>query len=358
MDPTKPTNALLIAAAFVVIVAGVKAADDIMVPFLLAVFIATIAATPVFWLHRRRVPFGLAIAAVALALIVALVGVGALVADSARAFLEQMPFYQKRLLELAGGTMEMLRSLGIDLSGVPLLEAFDPGEVFAMAGNTLLGFGSVLSNGFLILLTVIFMLAEATSFPRKLRDVLSDPDDLPYFERVAENINRYFGIKTTVSLGTGVTVTLFLALVGVDFPVLWGLLAFMLNYVPTIGSFIAALPPVLLALVQLGPTHAAVAAAGYVAVNIVLGSVVEPRFMGRGLGLSTLVVFLSLVFWGWVLGPVGMLLSVPLTMTVKIALEANPGTVWAAHLLGPADEIVDPVPSDTAAAPPEASEER
>ena len=357
MDSTRSTNALLIAAAFVVIVAGVKAAEAIMVPFLLAAFIATTAATPVFWLHRRRVPFGLAIAAVALALIVGLVGVGALVAESARAFLAQMPFYQERLLELAGGAIDMARSLGIDLSGAPVLETFDPAAVFAMAGNTLLGFGSVLSNGFLILLTVIFMLAEASSFPRKLRDVLSDPDDLPYFERVADNVNRYFAIKTTISVGTGVTVGVFLALVGVDFPVLWGLLAFMLNYVPTIGSFIAALPPVLLALVQLGPTHAAVAAAGYVVVNVLLGSVVEPRFMGRGLGLSTLVVFLSLVFWGWMLGPVGMLLSVPLTMTAKIALEANPQTAWAAHLLGPADEIaatVDPVAADA----PERGEDR
>ena len=357
MDSTRSTNALLIAAAFVVIVAGVKAAEAIMVPFLLAAFIATTAATPVFWLHRRRVPFGLAIAAVALALIVGLVGVGALVAESARAFLAQMPFYQERLLELAGGAIDMARSLGIDLSGAPVLETFDPAAVFAMAGNTLLGFGSVLSNGFLILLTVIFMLAEASSFPRKLRDVLSDPDDLPYFERVADNVNRYFAIKTTISVGTGVTVGVFLALVGVDFPVLWGLLAFMLNYVPTIGSFIAALPPVLLALVQLGPTHAAVAAAGYVVVNVLLGSVVEPRFMGRGLGLSTLVVFLSLVFWGWMLGPVGMLLSVPLTMTAKIALEANPQTAWAAHLLGPADEIaapVDPVAADA----PETGEDR
>ena len=357
MDSTRSTNALLIAAAFVVIVAGVKAAEAIMVPFLLAAFIATTAATPVFWLHRRRVPFGLAIAAVALALIIGLVGVGALVAESARAFLAQMPFYQERLLELAGGAIDMARSLGIDLSGAPVLETFDPAAVFAMAGNTLLGFGSVLSNGFLILLTVIFMLAEASSFPRKLRDVLSDPDDLPYFERVADNVNRYFAIKTTISVGTGVTVGVFLALVGVDFPVLWGLLAFMLNYVPTIGSFIAALPPVLLALVQLGPTHAAVAAAGFVVVNVLLGSVVEPRFMGRGLGLSTLVVFLSLVFWGWMLGPVGMLLSVPLTMTAKIALEANPQTAWAAHLLGPADEIaatVDPVAADA----PERGEDR
>ena len=354
MDRTRSTNALLAAAAFVVVVAGVKAAEAIMVPFLLAVFIATTAATPVFWLHRRGVPFALAIAAVAVGLIVALVGVGALVAEAARGFLAQMPFYQERLVELAGGTLDTLRSLGIDLSGAPVLETFDPAAVFAMAGNTLLGFGSVLSNGFLILLTVIFMLAEASSFPRKLRDVLADPSDLPYFERVADNVNRYFAIKTTVSVGTGVTVGVFLALLGVDFPVLWGLLAFMLNYVPTIGSFIAALPAVLLALVQLGPTHAAAAAAGYVVVNVVIGSVVEPRFMGRGLGLSTLVVFLSLVFWGWILGPVGMLLSVPLTMTAKIALEANPDTVWAAHLLGPADEVEDPPAPDDSA--PETSE--
>lgn len=287
LNRTNSTNALLTAAALVVVVAGVKAAETIVVPFLLAAFVATMAGTPVFWLHRRRVPFGLAIAAVALALVVVLAGVGALVADAARAFVAQMPFYQERLLELTGGVTDMLRSIGIDLSGAPA-DAFDPGAVFSVAGNTLAGFGGVLSNGFLILMTVIFMLAEASSFPRKLRGVLSDPDGLSYFERVADNVKQYFAIKTAVSLGTGVTVWLFLSLLGVDFPVLWGVLSFMLNYVPNIGSIIAAVPAVLLALVQLGPIEAAFAAVGYVAVNLVFGNLVEPRFMGRGLGLSTL----------------------------------------------------------------------
>jgi predicted PurR-regulated permease PerM len=216
-----------------------------------------------------------------------------------------------------------------------------------MAGNTLRGLGGVLSNSFLILLTVIFILAEASSFPRKLRDVLTNPDeDLPHFARFADNVNRYMAIKTTISIVTGVIVSVFLALLGVDFPVLWGLLAFLLNYVPTIGSFIAAIPAVLLALIQLGPLQAAIAAGGYFVVNIGMGNAVEPRFMGRGLGLSTLVVFLSLVFWGWMLGPVGMLLSVPLTMTAKIALEASPTSAWLASLLGPADKQ----PSTAAAA--------
>ena len=131
-------------------------------------------------------------------------------------------------------------------------------------------------------------------------------------------------------------VTLWLWLLGVDHAQLWGVMAFLLNFVPNIGSIIAAVPAVLLALVQLGMGTALFVAAGYLVVNIVIGSVLEPRFMGRGLGLSTLVVFLSLVFWGWVLGPVGMLLSVPLTITVKLALDSSKDTRWLGILLGPA----------------------
>ncbi|HEY5644549.1 MAG TPA: AI-2E family transporter, partial [Pseudomonadales bacterium] len=188
--------------------------------------------------------------------------------------------------------------------------------------------------------TVIFILAEASSFSRKLASVLSDPDkDLPQFARFGANVNRYIAIKTSTSLATGALVSLSLLLIGVDFPILWGLVAFLLNYVPNIGSFIAAVPALLLALIQLGPGYAAAATGCYLAINIVMGNVVEPRYMGRGLGLSTLVVFLSLVVWGWLLGPVGMFLSVPLTMTAKIALESNPNSQWLALLLSPAESV-------------------
>ncbi len=327
-------NPLLAVAALVVVAAGIKAAEAIMVPFLLAAFIATIAATPVFWLHRYRVPVGTAIAGVVALLVVLLIGVGAVVAQSVAAFREQLPFYQERLKESLEGLFALLGDLGIEVSP----ELVDPAEALGFAGDALIGLGNVLSNSFFIVLTVIFILAEASSFPRKLRTVLDEPDrDLPHFERFAVNVNRYIAIKTTVSLGTGVFVTLALWLIGVDFPILWGLLAFLLNYVPTIGSIIAAVLPVLLALVQLGPGHAVATVVVFLIVNVVMGNVVEPKFMGKSLGMSTLVVFLSLVFWGWMLGPVGMLLSVPLTMTAKIALEANPSTEWIAHLLDPAE---------------------
>ena len=333
-ERTAPANPLLALAALVVVAAGIKAAEQVMVPFLLAAFIATVAATPVFWLQRHRLPVGLAITVVVLGLIAVLVGFGAIVAESADAFRERLPFYQERAVALLEPVLAFFGGLGVELSP----ELLDPGRALGFAGDALGSLGSVLTNSFFILLAVVFILTEAWSFPRKLGTVLKHPErDLPHFKRFAEKLNRYFAIKTTVSVATGVFVGLAMWLLGVDFPILWGLLAFLLNYVPNIGSVIAAIPPVLLAIMQLGPIHAVATAGVFLAVNVVMGSVVEPKFMGRELGLSTLVVFLSLVFWGWMLGPVGMLLSVPLTMTVKIAMEANPTTRWIAHLLDPAD---------------------
>jgi len=334
------SRSILVLAGLIIVAAGIKAAEDIIVPFLLSVFLATIAATPVFWLQQRRVPATLAIVIVMCAFVALLLGLGALVAQSVGEFTARIPFYQSRLTDTVLQVTEWLQTLnlGLDLSGDLLLSQFDPGTALSLAGNLLRGFGNTLSNGFLILLTMLFILAEASSFPRKLRAVLRNPKrDLPYFAKFARNMNRYIAIKTTVSAMTGLAVWLSLVVIGVDFPVLWGLLAFLLNYIPNIGSIIAAVPAVLLALVQLDFLAALATATCYLGINMLFGNFIEPRFMGKGLGLSTLVVFLSLILWGWLLGPVGMLLSVPLTMTAKLALEASPSGAWLAHLLDEAD---------------------
>lgn len=331
-------RATLIVAALVVIAAGLKAAQDVVVPFLLAAFIATIAAPPVFWLEQRRVPGAIAIISVMIGIIGALFGITALLFRSGTAFTERMPFYQERVTDLVREGAAWVSGLGVDVNTDLAVSYFNPGTALNLAGNLLRSLGGVMSDSFFILLMVIFILAEASSFPRKLATVLSDPDrDLKQFARFGHNVNRYIAIKTSTSLATGALVSTSLMVIGVDFPVLWGLVAFLLNYVPNIGSIIAAVPAVLLALIQLGPGPAVAATVCYLAINIGIGSFVEPRFMGRGLGLSTLVVFLSLVVWGWLLGPVGMFLSVPLTMTAKLALEADPETHWLAVLLSPPD---------------------
>jgi len=227
-----------------------------------------------------------------------------------------------------------------------LLEYINPSAVMRLTVGMLGGLGSALSNIILILLTVTFILLEASSFPVKLRAVLGDPQQaFPQFTRFVDDIKRYMIIKTGISLTAGILIGIWLSILGVDSPVLWGFLAFLLHYVPNIGSIIAAIPAVILTLVQFGIGRAALTAAGYLAVGFMLGNVVEPMLMGRRLGLSTLVVFLSLIFWGSLLGLIGVVLCIPFTMTLKFACENNKSTRWIAVLLGPESpaESIPPV---------------
>ncbi len=332
---SKGAHLLVTVAAFVIVVAGMRASVSILVPFLLSVFLAIICASPLFWLRRKGVP-------TALALLIVMVGImgigllmGALIGTSLRGLSTDLPVYQTRLQDETTALLTWLRGMGIEISDQVVREYFDPGAVLRLVKSTLSRLSGVLTNVFLILLTVIFILLEASSFPTKLRNILggSSPS-MANSEKIIDNVKGYMARKTLVSLATGLCIAIWLAILGVNYPLLWGLLAFLLNFVPNIGSIIAAIPAVLLAFVQLGGSSALFAGLGFLVVNVAIGNVIEPRFMGRGMGLSTLVVFVSLVFWGWVLGPVGMLLSVPLTMTVKIALESNEDTRWISILLG------------------------
>ncbi|MCL4110987.1 UNVERIFIED_CONTAM: hypothetical protein GTU68_053184 [Idotea baltica] len=194
--------------------------------------------------------------------------------------------------------------------------------------------GHILSNAFLILLTVIFILLEVGTFRRKIEVAFTkDQEMAARLAQVVTSIRHYIVIKTWVSLGTGIFIALWLKFLGVPYAGLWGLLSFLFNFIPNIGSIIAAVPAVLIAWLELTTMPAFAAAFGFVLVNVVLGNFIEPKWMGKGLGLSPLVVFCSLVFWGWVLGPVGMLLSVPLTKTVRIALDGFDDTRFVATLL-------------------------
>ena len=328
-------NTALILAAVVVVIAGLRAAGEILVPFLLAVFLSALAIPPLFWLQRRQVPTVPAVVLVMSVMVLILVLLAAYVGAAINDFLGELPTYRERLDGQIQALAAWLDDYGIYLSVDALRQYVDPGQAFQLLGDTLRGLGGVLSNAFVILVTVVFILLEAAAFPAKLHRAFNpEGDALRFFDTFAESVQEYLAIKTLVSLITGATITLWLLMVGLDFPFLWGLVAFLLNFIPNIGSLIAAIPAVLLALVQLGPLATLWVVLGYGLVNAVAGNFLEPRLMGAGLGLSTLVVVLSLFFWGWVLGPVGMLLSVPLTMILKIALDQRSDTRWLAVLLG------------------------
>jgi AI-2 transport protein TqsA len=354
VDPaikTTPSQLLVSLAALVVIIAGMRASADIIVPFLLAVFIAIICSPALDWLERRGLPRAAAMVTVLVAVTTIGIGITGLVGSSLSQFTNDVPEYTERLNGYTRAVEQWLNGHGVPFDTGEMRNLIDAGRVMKMAAEVFNSFGGVLTNAFLIFLTVVFILFETASFAVKLHAVMDDPEDtLARLGNVTASIKRYLAIKTMTSLLTGVVIGIGLTILGVENAVLWALLAFMLNYVPNIGSIIAAVPAVLFALVQLGVGGALATAAVFAVVNIVIGSVLEPRFMGRGLGLSTLVVFLSLVFWGWVLGPVGMFLSVPLTMTVKIALGARESTRWIAVLLGSGHDVAGETSATTESA--------
>jgi AI-2 transport protein TqsA len=326
---------VLILAGFIIVIAGMKAASSILVPFFMALFIAVLCTPPLFWLQRKGVPKILAL----IVILVVILGVGllfgVLISSSLNDFLISLPDYQERLSNQVAAFVNWLHEKGVNIPKEEVPGIFNPGWVMSLAGAILSALSSILTNALLILLTVVFILLEAADFPKKLRAVLKNPErSLSTIEKFSQSAKRYLVIKTLTSAATGLVIWLWLLTLGVDYPVLWATLSFLLNYVPNIGPIIAALPVALLALVQLGVGSALLTILGFVAVHIVLGNLIEPKVMGKGLSISPLVVFLSLVFWGWVLGPIGMILSVPMTSLVKIALESYKDTRGLAIMLG------------------------
>lgn len=330
---------LFVMACFIVVVAGMRAAESLIVPFLLSLFIAVICTPPLVFLKKKGLPNGFAMLLVISAVVVCGVLIGAVVGASISAFREDLPEYQTRLTLLTEQLFVWLGTLGLSIDITQLRDSFNPSAALSLAGSTLAQLGNMMTNAFLILITVIFILAEEVGFTEKLKVLGNSKKTLNAIDSFTNGVNQYVAIKTVMSLITGVLILIWLWILGVDYFVLWGLLAFLLNFVPTLGSIIAAVPAVLLAVVQLGVGDAALAGAGFLVVNFVVGNIIEPRIMGKGLNLSTLVVFLSLVFWGWVLGPIGMLLSIPLTMTVKIATESFDDTRWIGVILGSGKDL-------------------
>lgn len=337
---------LLVLAALTIVIAGMKAGAPVLLPMLSALFLSVLCVPPMRRLQKHGVPAWLAIVLVVSGATVIVFLVTGVMGKSLAQFQEQMPFYKERLQSMMVHALEWVRARGLDIPTDDLASRINTGKIVQLATDTASGLLSALSNLVVVVLMMVFMLVEANDIPKKLKLALHDPEvALSDFSAGAEQIQKYLAIKTVVSMATGILAALLCWLAGVDAPLLWGLIAFVFNYVPNIGSVIAAVPPALLALIQHGASTAGLVAAGYVAINMVIGNAIEPRLMGRRLGLSTLVVFLSLVFWGWVWGPLGMLLSVPLTVIVKIALEHTDDFRWLGIMLGTATTVPPPTPS-------------
>jgi predicted PurR-regulated permease PerM len=327
---------LFILACLVVVVYGLKYAAPVLLPSALAVFLAVLSLPVMIFLQHRRFPAPLAIGVTVLVVVGAFGLVILLASQSMSELQARLPRYAVRLQDLQEQWIQGLESTtGLPLGSYVSTNLINPAAVVDLVGSAVGRIAQFVSTTFLVFLIMIFMLGEATVFPAKIRYVFGDDvADEDRLAKVVAEVQTYLGIKTVVSLATGLLLGAWCYVMDLDFPILLGLVAFVLNYVPTVGSIIAGVPAVLFSLILHGTlTHALVVTGGYVVVNTVFGNILEPNLMGRRLGLSTLVVILSLLFWGWAWGPLGALLSVPLTVVVKIWLENTQDLRWVAILL-------------------------
>ena len=327
---------IFLLASLVVVVYGVKFAAPVLVPAAMALFLAILSLPVMTFLGRHRVPGWLALT-VSILLNVALFGLVLLLAGASVAqFQERIPEYAESLNALEVIMIRALESrtgLQIAEPGGPAL--VNPEFIVGLARRGVAYSVQFASTTVLVFIVMSFMLSEATIFPDKIRYLRRG--DAPLDERVTrvvDEVQSYLRIKTAVSAAAGLLLGLWCWFLELDFPVLLGLTVFILHFVPTVGSILAAVPAVLLSLVIYGsPGHALAVAGGYLTVSMILGNILEPQLQGHRLGLSTVVVVLSLLFWGWAWGPVGALLSVPLTNMLKIWLENTKDLQWIAVLL-------------------------
>ena len=348
MEQHPGARLLFVLACLVVVVYGIRFARPILLPSALALFLAVLSLPLILSLQHRRVPPAIAIA-IAVLVNVAVFGLIILLASrSIPEFNRALPGYVDRLVRLQNAWIAGFEArTGFEIGTELTNSILDPRAAVDVATTAVGRVAGIVGTTFLVFLIMIFMLAEAHVFPDKFRVILSREGAEGYrFGKIVGEIQTYLGIKTVISLATGLVLGFWCFVMDLDFPVLLGLVAFVLNYVPTVGSIIAAAPALLLSLVLHGTVGNAVGVGlGYLVVNTFFGNILEPSLMGRRLGLSTLVVILSLLFWGWAWGPMGALLSVPLTVMVKIWLENTRDLRWIAILLDktpPASETPAP----------------
>lgn len=326
---------ILVAAAAVVVASGLFLARPFLTPLLLAAFIAALTAPLVIALRDRGAPVALAVSAGILLDFVVLGAISLILGIAISQLTDEQDHYAERATELYASLIHWLEANGYHGDEASITEFAEPQQLIGAAGDLLRRLASIVSQLFVVLLLVAFMLHELTTSPGKVQRVLHEREDLRAVNAALSDVKAFMQVKAGTSAATGVLAGALCAAAGVDLAVLWGLTAFLFNFIPTVGSIIAAVPPVVLATIMIGPGTGLAILGGFLVINMIIGNVLEPRMMGRALGLSPLAVLISLLAWAFVLGPVGALLSPALTVFMTAWFEHTRDLGWVAVLLRP-----------------------
>jgi predicted PurR-regulated permease PerM len=285
-----------------------------------------------------------------LAILAAIVAFSLVLVVAVDRFAEAIPAIEDELEYIVVAVQETLASQGvISPESESVLSFINPENILNAIAGFLAGLVGTVSNLILIAMLLIFLLLEAFNAPVKLADEIRAGNAyLQRYFHVSESLRKYIFITTLVGLTTGIFDTIWFILLGVSFPLLWGILAFLMSYIPTLGFWLAAIPPTLLALLESGPLTAALVFLGVVLINGFAENVVKPKYMGEGLNLSPFMVIFSVIFWAAVLGPAGAILGVPMTLLFKqVVLEADDQNRWIARLMSSKESKNAPLGNDS-----------
>jgi AI-2 transport protein TqsA len=324
---------VLLLAALVVVFVGMRLAAPILNPILFAVILALLFSPIYAWLRRRRIPTPLALVIMLVGLTLLFAAIAGIMGVSIARFSGEIGSYTGKL----NGQLDNIQSLtgGLGISKADLQQTLSPSALTGAIAAILSGVADFLSNLFLILIIVLFLLAEGPAMMNRLR--ASTSADHPQVERLSlfgRSVVRQLGLRAIVNLATATGVVLLLFVLGVDFPLMWGILAFFLSFIPWIGLPLAVAPAVILALAEHGVTSAALVVAGVTVINILAENALSPMLMGRGLSISPTVLFIGFIFWAWLLGGPGAFLAAPLTIFLILMLGTFPETRWLANVMG------------------------
>ena len=321
-------------ASFVIILAGVKMASEVVVIIFLGIFISSIFSTLLKILQKRNIPKIISYLLILIIVILVSFLFAYVINISLNDFVKNLPSYEDKFNNIILNSIHFAQVAGFEIDKQKILDTLNFGSFFGFTTIILGSIGTFLSKFLLVIIGVAFILAESKSFQTKLKIIFkNNAKKLEHFNLFSYNIQRYFVVKTFTSFLTGFIIAIVLLLFGVDYPILWGVIAMLFNFVPVVGSIIASIPAILLTLMNFDLNTTIWVTVLYVIINISISNILEPKLMGKELGLSPLVIFFSLIFWGYILGIVGMFLAVPITMTLKIAFDSNISTHWIGILM-------------------------
>jgi predicted PurR-regulated permease PerM len=344
-SPNAPQFNVAIAASWLLLIVLLafilQTLSFLFIPLCFAILVCYALGIPLDFLKRFHLPGFVRIILVVGVLVLLIFLLGKLVMLNVVSFQSQLPEYELKFWEYANIILSRFdisreqanEAVGAFLSNIKQNQHSLGSLVQSLSGS----FFSFLGNVLWVVLFMAFILAERDSFTKRLVQQFGKENAAPILEsiqKINQSVQQYLGLKTLVSFLTGALVTIVLYIADVDFALLWGVLTFILNFIPTIGSIVATVPPVAITLFQYGSIgKTLVVAVLLLSIQILVGNVLEPKLMGRGLNLSPLVVLFSLIFWGWLWGIPGMLLSVPLTAAIRIAMEQIDATKTVAVLI-------------------------